>query len=117
MTEQQINALYRIIGARIREAREKNHINHDQLAQKVGISRSSVVNIEKGRQRLPLHLMWDIADELGVEPYNFIPSRSDIHKQPITNEIDDKTLKMIDEKSQGNPEIRKKMIEFYLTDL
>lgn len=115
MTEQQINTLYRIIGARIREAREDINISQDKLANKVGVSRSSVVNIEKGRQRLPLHLMWNIANELKVEPNTLIPSRNDILKQPATYKIDDETLKMIDQKSQGNPETRKKLIEFYLT--
>jgi transcriptional regulator with XRE-family HTH domain len=52
-------------------------LSQAQLAKKVGINRVSVVNIEKGRQRPPLDLLWQLAEALGIELLQLIPRKSD----------------------------------------
>ncbi len=61
--------LYRELGRKIRQARERQgeRLSQDALAKQLGISRASIVNIEAGRQRTPLHLLWQIAELLGTE--------------------------------------------------
>lgn len=49
-----IEPVYRQIGGRIEQIRRILDITQEQLAQRVGMSRGSVANIEIGRQRMLL---------------------------------------------------------------
>lgn len=69
----EVHGLYRHIGRRIQQFRTERHLSQDELARMVGISRTSVVNIEKGRQRLPIHTLWEIAGALHVDPHALLP--------------------------------------------
>lgn len=68
------DALYRFVGERIRAARGKQ-LSQDALALAVGLTRSSISNIEKGRQKLLLHTLVDIANALKVEAATLLPPR------------------------------------------
>ncbi len=48
---------YENVGENIRSYRTRNDLTQEQVAKKVGLSRASIVNIEKGRQRPTLRLM------------------------------------------------------------
>ena len=71
--------LYQELGRKIRQARERHsqRLSQDVLAKRLGISRASVVNIEAGRQRAPLHVVWQIAELLGTDLTVLIPSREE----------------------------------------
>lgn len=43
----------------------------------LGLSRTSITNIERGRQPIQLHTLYKIADVLGVEPTALLPGASD----------------------------------------
>ena len=53
--------LYRLLGERIQRARFENRKSQRVLAEELGMSRTSMVNIEKGRQHTSLHVLWQIA--------------------------------------------------------
>lgn len=53
------------IGHRIAELRHAAGIRQEDLAEKIGLSRSSVANIEIGRQELSITHLQNIADVLG----------------------------------------------------
>ena len=57
---------YQSIGARIRIAREVRGLTQGQLGKAIGLTRTSIINIEQGRQGLPLHGFVRLADYLGV---------------------------------------------------
>lgn len=57
---------YIAFGARLKAAREARGITQSRLADSLGLQRSSVANIEAGRQRLYLHSIVTIATILGV---------------------------------------------------
>lgn len=61
-----VERIYQVLGVRLRLARELVGITQEDLARAVGISRPSIVNIEKGRQRIALHHFVRIADVLGL---------------------------------------------------
>jgi transcriptional regulator with XRE-family HTH domain len=65
---------YRQVGQNIHEARGKT-LSQDALALAVGLTRSSISNIEKGRQKLLLHTLVDIASALKVDASLLLPSR------------------------------------------
>lgn len=71
-------ALYRAVGDAIRSARLAQDMTQAQLAHAVGFRRTSVVNIEAGRQRVPLATLYDIADALGVQAVALLPRNEDV---------------------------------------
>lgn len=71
MAENQV--FYRELGRRIREAREKSGITQEALGVKVSLTRTSVTNIEKGRQQLLVHTLVEIAKALNIAPESLLP--------------------------------------------
>jgi DNA-binding XRE family transcriptional regulator len=70
--------LYRAVGEAIRSIRLAQGMTQQQLATAVGFLRTSVVNIEAGRQRVPLATLYDIADALGVQATALLPRNEDV---------------------------------------
>lgn len=70
--------LYRVVAERIRARREALGYSQTGLAESLRISRASLVNIEHQKQRPPLHVLWEIAEELKMEPRELIPLRSEL---------------------------------------
>jgi transcriptional regulator with XRE-family HTH domain len=64
------------LGLRIREAREKAKLKQEQLGKAVGLSRTSITNIERGRQGVQVYLLVRIAQELGRSPAELLPGSS-----------------------------------------
>ena len=48
----------------MKELREKHHLTQDQLAQKVGVRRETILFLEKGKYNPSLKLAYDIAKVL-----------------------------------------------------
>lgn len=59
-------------------AREKTELTQERLAARVGLSRTSIVNVEAGRQRVPLHQLYRIAGALGMEPADLLPPAPEV---------------------------------------
>lgn len=55
-----------MIHNRIKEYRAKHNINQAELAQRVGVRRETIGNLEKGRYNPSLVLAWNIAKVFGV---------------------------------------------------
>lgn len=51
-------------------------MTQDQLGKAVGLTRTSVVNIEKGRQKVPLDTLYEIARALGTTVHSLLPAVS-----------------------------------------
>ena len=66
--------LYRVFGSRVRALREEKNVTQEELGKRVDLSRTSITNIEKGRQRVLLHQMVEIAQALDAEPVSLIPT-------------------------------------------
>lgn len=75
---------YKELGCRVREAREKNHLTQEALAIKVSLTRTSITNIEKGRQQLLVHTLLEISRALNVTLESLLPE-----PQFLTEELDD----------------------------
>lgn len=60
-------AFYKLLGARIRTLRG-GRLSQEQLAKAVGLTRTSLVNIESGQQKLLVHNLFRIADALSLKP-------------------------------------------------
>lgn len=64
---------YRHVGRRIAELR-RDKLTQKQLSDQVTLSRTSIANIEKGRQQVLLHHAMEIAQALGVDVSALLPA-------------------------------------------
>jgi transcriptional regulator with XRE-family HTH domain len=73
-------SLYRHIGALIRDRRKKfkPRWTQEKLANRIGISRASLANIETGRQTIPVHQLYAFAEALSLLPADFLLSANDL---------------------------------------
>ena len=78
--EEAIKALYVEIGGRVRRARKRQGWSQIDLAHAVGLTRSSIANLEAGRQRPPVHITLLIAQTLGVSVDALLPSGPELDK-------------------------------------
>lgn len=96
ITEEAVNRFYVELGARIRNARTTKKISQQELAEAVGLKRSSIANIEAGRQRSVVHLIVLVGQTLELSPDELFPllresetlsdlevERSEIEGQPV----------------------------------
>jgi transcriptional regulator with XRE-family HTH domain len=67
--------LYEFIGKRIADARRRSkpRISQARLATEVKLSRASIVNIESGRHRIQIHVLYEIARVLSMDPRQLLP--------------------------------------------
>lgn len=72
------DSLYRLIGTRLKECRGKSNLTQEQLASRVGFERTSITNIEKGRQRLSLHALYEICFVLQIEVGSILPPWNEV---------------------------------------
>lgn len=71
---------YNYIGSVIKEHRERAGLTQSELARRVGVTRYSIANIEKGRQGILLHTLRSIADSIGIPIRLLLPSDSEHQK-------------------------------------
>jgi transcriptional regulator with XRE-family HTH domain len=66
---------YEEVGRRIRDARKRRKppLTQEALAELVSLTRTSITNVEKGRQKFLLHTLAEIAAALQVEPASLLP--------------------------------------------
>lgn len=69
-----LRALYREIGGRIRQHRERTGLSQVFVADQIGVTRASISNVEAGRQRIPLDRLYQIAATLQIPVASFLPA-------------------------------------------
>jgi DNA-binding XRE family transcriptional regulator len=67
-------AVYREFGQRVRIGRGRSQLTQDMLAHQIGLSRTSVTNIESGKQAVLLHQVYDIAKALDTSIQTLLPA-------------------------------------------
>ncbi len=82
-----IEGFYALVGSKVRSARLAAEISQEFLANKVGLTRSSVANLEAGRQRIALHLFVAIAHALNKDACELLPERPQSHRASIISDL------------------------------
>ena len=82
--------LYSLVGNLIRSSRLQEGISQDKLARAINLTRSSVTNIEKGRQKILLDTLWQIAGILKKPIMNFIPPPEEVNMS-LVEQLPDNT--------------------------
>lgn len=78
-------AFYKELGSQIRKARNKALLTQESLAEKVSLTRTTVTNIEKGRQQLLVHTLVDIAKALNVSIELLLPVQQSTSIDDVIN--------------------------------
>lgn len=115
MNEWEKKNFYRLIGDRIKQFREKSNLTQSALARKLTISRASVVNIEKGRQNPPLHLLWEISENLGIGIIDLIPNGDEVKIPTTDNQLSEELLEQIRKSAEGDPYTLRQLTNFVKT--
>lgn len=64
--------LYKELGRRLRDYR-KGRFTQEALADKIGLERTSITNIERGAQKVPLHTLYRICNALSIDVRAVLP--------------------------------------------
>jgi transcriptional regulator with XRE-family HTH domain len=85
--------IYEALGKAIRKRREALEMTQGQLAERVGLSRASVTNIELGRQSVLVDQLYEFAEALQVKPAELMPAGSlkpkPRRREPVSPEVAD----------------------------
>lgn len=89
-----MQSLYTEFGRLLRELRVSKKLTQLEVAEKVGLSRTSITNIELGRQQMPLHMLYLFASAVGTEPQTLLPDKKFALGKPslLTNRIENLEL-------------------------
>ena len=63
----------REVGLHLQRARKERGITQQELAKRIGLPRPSYANIESGRQRVPLDVVWRAAIVLDLPIATLVP--------------------------------------------
>lgn len=74
--------LYVEFGRLVRAYRRQLGLTQDDLAERVGLSRTSITNVEQGRQKVLLHQVFLLAESLGVSPDALLPNMRVVQALP-----------------------------------
>lgn len=79
--------LYSYLGSRLRELREgaggRKKLTQAELAQLVGLERTSITNIEKGTQKVPLHILYRFCSALQIDISHILPPLSTVQGEEL----------------------------------
>jgi len=92
--------LYELIGTRLRDVRERKRprVTQEDLARMVKLERTSISNIESGKQRAPLHILYRICAILGADVTRIFPSFSDVSLADEVTEEKQSTVQLGNER-------------------
>jgi transcriptional regulator with XRE-family HTH domain len=85
--------LYKDFGRLVRDHRRRVRVTQSQLGERIGLSRTSITNIEQGRQKVLLHQIFALAESLEIRPEALLPAVTPSEMSPRIEEKLDKHLK------------------------
>lgn len=73
-------ALYKHVGDKLKDARLtcKPRMSQEKLAERLGMNRSSITNIELGIQKPPIHLIYSMCELFGLSIEEVLPTVKDV---------------------------------------
>ena len=66
--------LYPAIGRAVRSARDEAGLTQEELGRRVGLKRTSITNLEAGRQQIQVHTLYALAEALGITVTALLPA-------------------------------------------
>jgi transcriptional regulator with XRE-family HTH domain len=78
---------YRELGRRLHTARKEKRISQEAIGNAAGLTRSSIANIEKGRQPVQVHALCRMAAAIGIEITELIPKIPKVSLDHLPNDL------------------------------
>ncbi len=82
--------IYRAVGNRVKQLREKKGFTQEALAGVIKVTRASMANYESGRQAVYLSDLYKIAEALEVELMEILPSVQEMRASSAPEELIEK---------------------------
>lgn len=107
--------LYEALGVRIKRLREaqaggrRGKLTQGELADLVGLERTSITNIESGNQKVPLHVLYRICEQLNVPVADVLPAASDVQGEVAAEQ----TFKFGDATHTAPPLVAKALVGLF----
>jgi len=79
LTKEEQENFYKKLGILIRTARKNADYKQEVLAMELGLTRTSLVNIEHGNQKVPPHVLLDLSRILQVEISELLPKMDNLN--------------------------------------
>ncbi len=73
--------LYQLLGVKLAQIRNEKGFSQEHIAKKIGISRASVSNIEKGKHQIQLSTLYELSFLLETEIHMILPTYREVKEQ------------------------------------
>lgn len=83
-----VDRLYKQFGQLLRTARLDADLTQDEVAERVGLKRTSITNIERGRQHIALHQLFLLASAVGKGPEDLLPDTQAANEELLPAEAE-----------------------------
>lgn len=83
-----VDRLYKQFGQRLRELRIEAGLTQEEVAERVKLKRTSITNIERGRQHIALHQLYLLASAVGASPEGLLPDTESANEELLPAEVD-----------------------------
>jgi transcriptional regulator with XRE-family HTH domain len=74
-------------------------LTQDEVAERVGLKRTSITNIERGRQHIALHQLFLLASAVGTAPESLLPDTQSANEELLPAEA--ATLRTVTDDEEG----------------
>lgn len=86
---------YEALGANVCRLRHAANLTQQHLATKVGLTRTSITNIEKGRQPVQVHVLIEIVRALKTSVSDVLPPMPDDAMPVLPDNLDEQTQALV----------------------
>ena len=111
---------YSKIGQKIKQIRKEKELSQEQLSNKIGLSRTSITNIELGKQAILGYTLFKITKALDVDIIELLPieicDKSNVSNKLVIREIA-KMLKNHKKAMQNLSDINNDVMQALTTDI
>ena len=89
--------LYSQFGRQFRTARRDAQLTQQEVAERVGLTRTSITNIERGIQHISLHQLYLLAAAVGLHPAQLLPE----HDGALEDLLPEHALRALEKDAEG----------------
>ncbi len=104
---------YKKVGALVRKARVERELKQEYVANQLGLTRTSIVNIEQGEQKIQLHAILLLAKLYEMDVREFFPDIEKFSNTTLTKDSEEKISEVLEKQViQDSAEVLKKIRNF-----
>ncbi len=79
----EVDDLYTLFGRQLRATRREAGLTQQEVAERVGLTRTSITNIERGMQHISLRQLYLFAAAVGLHPAQMLPRPEDATEEVL----------------------------------